>query len=108
MFIVRTPWNTSEDDKEINILVDMPGIGAEMIEVKVIDDMLFINGNADKSKCIGRCEIFEPYDCRVQLPAFKCCTEDITAVFRNGTLYITVPKITQTEHEVIHIPVKSV
>ena len=52
-------------------------------------------------------KIFSPYDSRVQLP-LNSWKEEITAVFKNGVLYITVPKITKFEHKVIHIPVRSV
>ncbi|KAL2941856.1 Small heat shock protein chloroplastic [Bienertia sinuspersici] len=104
-YIVRTPWNTTEDDHEIKMWFDMPGLGAENIEVEVVDDLLVIRGDGGVD-AFGN-KIFSPYDSRVQLPS-NSWKEEITAAFKNGVLYITVPKIVKFEHKVIHIPVRSV
>ncbi|CAO2836897.1 unnamed protein product [Amaranthus hypochondriacus] len=102
---VRTPWNTNEDEHEIRMWFDMPGLAAENIDVNVVDDLLVIKGDGGVD-AFGN-KIFSPYDSRVQLP-LNSWKEEITAVFKNGVLYITVPKITKFEHKVIHIPVRSV
>ncbi|XP_021753651.1 small heat shock protein, chloroplastic-like [Chenopodium quinoa] len=101
---VRTPWNTSEDEHEIRMWFDMPGTAAENIEVEVVDNLLVIKGEGGID-AFGR-KIFSPYDSRVQLPS-NSWNEEITAVFKNGVLYITVPKITKFEHKIIHIPVRA-
>ncbi|KAL2933441.1 Small heat shock protein chloroplastic [Bienertia sinuspersici] len=101
---VRTPWNTSEDEHEIRMWFDMPGTAAENIEVEVVDNLLVIKGEGGID-AFGR-KIFSPYDSRVQLPS-NSWKEEITAVFKNGVLYITVPKITKFEHKIIHIPVRA-
>ncbi|KMS97055.1 hypothetical protein BVRB_7g179160 [Beta vulgaris subsp. vulgaris] len=101
---VRTPWNTSEDEHEIKMWFDMPGLAAENIEVDVVDNLLVIKGEGGID-AFGR-KIFSPYDSRVQLPT-NSWREEITAMFKNGVLYITVPKITKFEHKIIHIPVRS-
>ncbi|XP_010674415.2 small heat shock protein, chloroplastic [Beta vulgaris subsp. vulgaris] len=102
---VRTPWNTSEDDHEIRMWFDMPGLAGENIDVNIVDDLLVIKGDGGVD-AFGN-KIFSPYDSRVQLP-FNSWKEEVTAVFKNGVLYITVPKITKIEHKIIHIPVRSV
>uniref|UniRef100_A0A803KNB2 SHSP domain-containing protein n=1 Tax=Chenopodium quinoa TaxID=63459 RepID=A0A803KNB2_CHEQI len=98
---VRTPWNTSEDDHEIRMWFDMPGLAAENIDVNVVDDLLVIKGDGGVD-AFGN-KIYSPYDSRVQLP-LNSWKEEITAVFKNGVLYITVPKITKFEHKIIHVP----
>ncbi|XP_021734611.1 small heat shock protein, chloroplastic-like isoform X2 [Chenopodium quinoa] len=102
---VRTPWNTSEDEHEIKMWFDMPGLAGENIEVEVIDDLLYIKGDGGVD-AFGN-KILSPFDSRVQLPHYSW-KEEITAVFKNGVLYITVPKITKFEHKVIHVPVRSI
>ncbi|XP_021734609.1 small heat shock protein, chloroplastic-like [Chenopodium quinoa] len=102
---VRTPWNTNEDEHEIRMWFDMPGLAAENIDVNVVDDLLVIKGDGGVD-AFGN-KIFSPYDSRVQLP-LNSWKEEITAVFKNGVLYITVPKITKFEHKIIHVPVRSV
>ncbi|XP_021734610.1 26.7 kDa heat shock protein, chloroplastic-like isoform X1 [Chenopodium quinoa] len=104
-YIVRTPWNTSEDEHEIKMWFDMPGLAGENIEVEVIDDLLYIKGDGGVD-AFGN-KILSPFDSRVQLPHYSW-KEEITAVFKNGVLYITVPKITKFEHKVIHVPVRSI
>ncbi|XP_021771725.1 small heat shock protein, chloroplastic-like [Chenopodium quinoa] len=105
-YIERTPCNTSENEGEIRMWFDMPGLAAENIEVEVVDDLLIILGNGDVD-AFGN-KIFEPYNNRVQLPT-NTVKEEITAVIKNGVLYITVPKITKSsEPKVQHIPVRSI
>ncbi|XP_021774352.1 small heat shock protein, chloroplastic-like [Chenopodium quinoa] len=101
---VRTPWNTTEDEHEIRMWFDMPGTNAENIEVDVVDNLLVIKGEGGID-AFGK-KIFSPYDSRVQLPP-NSWKEEITAAFKNGVLYITVPKITKFEHKIIQIPVRS-
>ncbi|XP_057534534.1 small heat shock protein, chloroplastic-like [Amaranthus tricolor] len=101
---VRTPWSTNEDEHEIRMWFDMPGLAAENIDVNVVDNLLVIKGEGG-TDAFGK-KIFNPYDSSVQLP-FNSWKEEITAMFKNGVLYITVPKITKFEHKIIHIPVRS-
>ncbi|XP_021734852.1 small heat shock protein, chloroplastic-like [Chenopodium quinoa] len=104
-YIERKPCNTSENEREIRMWFDMPGLAAENIEVEVVDDLLIIKGNVDVD-AFGN-KILEPYVNRVQLPT-NTVKEEITAVFKNGVLYITVPKVTKSsEPKVKNIPVIS-
>ncbi|XP_057550332.1 small heat shock protein, chloroplastic-like [Amaranthus tricolor] len=102
---VRTPWNTEEDEKEIRMWFDMPGLAADNIEVDIVDDFLVIKGDGGID-AFGN-KIHSPYDSRLQLP-FNSWKEEVTAVFKNGVLYVTVPKILKNPHKMIHIPVRNV
>ncbi|XP_021734605.1 small heat shock protein, chloroplastic-like [Chenopodium quinoa] len=102
---VRTPWNTTEDESEIRMWFDMPGLGAENIKVEVVDNMLVIRGDGGID-AFGN-KVFSPRETTLHLP-FNSWKEEITAVFKNGVLYITVPKIIKFEHKLIHIPVRSI
>ncbi|KMT14042.1 hypothetical protein BVRB_4g078710 [Beta vulgaris subsp. vulgaris] len=102
---VRTPWNTSEDETEIRMWFDMPGLGADNIDVNIVDNLLIIKGDGGIDAFGSK--ISSPYDTRVQLP-FNSWKEEITAVFKHGVLYIIVPKVIKFEHKVIHVPVRSI
>ncbi|KMT14045.1 hypothetical protein BVRB_4g078740 [Beta vulgaris subsp. vulgaris] len=102
---VRTPWNTSEDESEIRMWFDMPGLGVDNIEVDVIDDLLIIRGDGGIDAFGGK--IMSPRETTIHLP-FNSWKEEIIAVFKNGVLYVTVPKIIKFEHKVIHIPVRNI
>ncbi|XP_010674412.2 uncharacterized protein LOC104890570 [Beta vulgaris subsp. vulgaris] len=104
-YVVRTPWDTNEDENEIKMWFDMAELEARNVKVNIMDDLLIINGDggidANGTKIDGA------YDSIIQLPS-NCLKEQIKAVFKNGGLYITMPKITKVEHKPIHIHVKSV
>ncbi|KAL9237458.1 hypothetical protein vseg_012003 [Gypsophila vaccaria] len=104
---IRTPWNTSEDENEIRMWFDMPGLTAQGIDVNVVDNMLIIKGT-EGVDAFGRKIHNSPFDCKLQLP-INCAKEETQAVLKNGVLYISVPKITKTEHmKYIHVPVKAI
>lgn len=102
---MRTPWNTSEDESEIRMWFDMPGLGVDNIEVDVIDDLLIIRGDGGIDAFGSK--IMSPRETTIHLP-FNSWKEEIIAVFKNGVLYVTVPKIIKFEHKVIHIPVRNI
>ncbi|CAO2836896.1 unnamed protein product [Amaranthus hypochondriacus] len=102
---VRTPWNTNEDEHEIRMYFDMPGLAAENIDVNVVDNLLIIKGDGGID-AFGN-KIFSPRETTIHLP-FNSWKEEIIAVFKNGVLYVTVPKILKFDHKVIHVPVRAV
>ncbi|KAK9724883.1 hypothetical protein RND81_05G105600 [Saponaria officinalis] len=103
---MRTPWNTTEDDNEIKMWFDVPGLAAPEIDVNVVDNLLIIKGS-EGIDAFGR-KIQSPFDCKLQLP-FNCAKDETKAVLKNGVLYISVPKITKAEHmKYIHVPVRAI
>ncbi|KAL9240579.1 hypothetical protein vseg_014781 [Gypsophila vaccaria] len=103
---MRTPWNTAEDENEIRMWFDVPGLAAPEIDVNVVDNLLIIKGS-EGIDAFGR-KIHSPFDCKLQLP-FNCAKDETQAVLKNGVLYISVPKITKAEHmKFIHVPVRAI
>ncbi|KAH9602197.1 hypothetical protein KSS87_005593 [Heliosperma pusillum] len=103
---MRTPWNTTEDENEIRMWFDMPGLAAQDIDVNVVDNLLVIKGSEGED-AFGR-KIHSPFDCKLHLPLY-CAKEDTQAVLKNGVLHISVPKITKTEHmKFMHVPVRAI
>ncbi|XP_074284539.1 small heat shock protein, chloroplastic-like [Silene latifolia] len=103
---MRTPWNTTEDDNEIRMWFDVPGLAAPELDVNVVDNLLIIKGT-EGIDAFGR-KIHSPFDCKLQLP-FNCAKDETQAVLKNGVLYISVPKITKAEHmKFIHVPVRAI
>jgi len=93
---VHTPWHTTEDEKEIKMRIDMPGMSPEDLDVKV-------EGNTLVIKDLGR-QIFSPYNTTIQLPP-DCNREQVQAVLKNGVLHVSVPK--RFPPTVVHIPVRT-
>ncbi|KAK9672372.1 hypothetical protein RND81_12G096400 [Saponaria officinalis] len=103
---IRTPWSTTEDENEVKMWFDMPGLAASEIDVDVVDNLLIIKG-IQGIDAFGR-EIGRKFDYKLQLP-LNCAKEETKAVLKNGVVYIYVPKITKIEHiKFIHVPVKAI
>ncbi|KAH9627131.1 hypothetical protein KSS87_011619 [Heliosperma pusillum] len=103
---MRTPWNTIEDENEIRMSFDMPGLKASGIEVDVVNNLLMIK-STEGIDVFGR-KIHNQFDCTLQLP-LNCAKDETRAVLKNGILYIAVPKITKAEHmKFIHVPVREI
>lgn len=89
--VVHSPWTITEDENEIKMQLEMPGVASEDVSVKVEGDVVVI-------KDLGR-HLYSPYDTALQLPTY-CDKHDTRATLVNGVLHITVPK------KPIRVPVK--
>ncbi|KAL3524454.1 hypothetical protein ACH5RR_017288 [Cinchona calisaya] len=93
---VRAPWDIHEDEREIKMRFDMPGLSKEDVKISVEnDDILVIKGRRD-NKEEGKDDAwsrrsYSSYDTRLQLPQ-NCETDKIKAELKDGVLYISIPK----------------
>ncbi|KAF3341591.1 chloroplast low molecular weight heat shock protein HSP26.2 [Carex littledalei] len=106
---VRAPWDIMEDEKEVKMRFDMPGLSKEEVKVSVEDDMLVIKGEHKKEE--GSREKGEwwkrgarTYDMHLLLPE-ECDKSKVAAEFKNGVLLVTVPK-GQVERKVFDVEIK--
>ncbi|KAI3457943.1 hypothetical protein Pfo_014606 [Paulownia fortunei] len=103
---VRAPWDINEEDKEIKMRFDMPGLSKEDVKVSVEDDILVIKGEQKKEQ--GKDDSwssrsYSSYDTRLQLPD-DCEKDKVKAEMKNGVLYISVP-MTKVERKVIDVEI---
>lgn len=104
---LRTPWDMDEDECEIKMRFDMPGLSKEDVKVSVEDDILVIRGERNKDE--GKDDVwsrrsYSSYDTRLQLPE-NCEIGNINAEFKDGVLYISIPKKV-VERKVIDVEIK--
>ena len=87
---------------------DMPGVEAAELEVTIVGDELNImfKGPKDKVDALGR-KITGLYDTKIQLPP-NCVREQAEAEFRNGILYVRIPRMTIDRTVPIYVPVRAV
>lgn len=96
-----------EDDNEIKIRLDMPGLSKEDVKVCVEDDVLVINGGNKREEGENdswSARSYSSYNTRLLLPE-NCETEKIRAELKNGVLNITIPKA-KVESKVVDINVE--
>ncbi|XP_062216205.1 26.7 kDa heat shock protein, chloroplastic-like [Phragmites australis] len=109
---VRLPWDIMEDEKEVKMRFDMPGLARDEVKVMVEEDTLVIRGEHKKEgegadgsgDGWWKERSVSAYDMRVALPE-ECDKSKVRAELKNGVLLVTVPK-TEVERKVIDVQVQ--
>ncbi|KAG2542161.1 26.7 kDa heat shock protein, chloroplastic-like [Panicum virgatum] len=108
---VRLPWDIVEDEKEVKMRFDMPGLARDEVKVMVEDDTLVIRGEHKKEEGAEgdgdgwwKERSVSSYDMRLALPD-ECDKSKVRAELKNGVLLVTVPK-TEVERKVIDVHVQ--
>jgi HSP20 family protein len=97
----------SENDKEVQVTAEVPGLDEKDIEVELADGTLVIKGEK-KTEIEEKDRLFsERYYGRFErrIPVEQVDEDKVSAAFKNGVLTITMPKAPQAQSKVKRIAV---
>ncbi|KAJ0719280.1 putative Heat shock protein [Helianthus annuus] len=113
---IRSPWDMQEDENEIKMRFDVPGLAKEDLKVFVEDNMLVIKGEHKQLQQQGEqkheggdngswgAQSYNSYHTRINLPD-NCEKDKIKADLKNGVLLISIPKM-KIERKVIDVEIQ--
>lgn len=103
---VRSPWDMMENESELRMRFDIPGLSKEDVKVSIEDDLLVIKAEKEskEEEDSWSSRGYSSYSTRLYLPD-NCETDKIKAELKNGVLNITIPK-TKVETKVIDVNVE--
>ena len=85
-----------EDENQIRLVADMPGVSADNVDVTLDKNILTINGEMDAPDADGMRLVHREYRSSVYRRTFKLSNaidrNNITAIVTNGVLHLTLPK----------------
>lgn len=101
------PVNISEDDKNVYVEVEVPGLTMENLAVEVIENQLTIKGSREQineeSRTYHRRErTFEEFTRSFKLNT-EVVSENVEAVLNNGLLTVTLPKRPEVQPKRIEV-----
>lgn len=103
--------NVSENDKEIEVTVEVPGMDQNDVDVSLRDDMLTIKGEKKQEKEEKDKEFYHversygSFYRSLQVPC-EVDEDNIKASFKKGVLKINLPKSTKAQENVRKIEIK--
>lgn len=111
---IRPPWDVQDDENEIKMRFDVPGLSKEDLKVYVEDNMLVIKGEHKQQEqqehegggdngSWAR-QNYSSYQTRIDLPD-NCEKDKIKADLKNGVLLISIPKM-KVERKVIDVEIQ--
>jgi HSP20 family protein len=108
-------WNprtdVDENDREVRIDIEVPGMKKEEIKVELKNDVLTISGERKKEKKIEKTEYsreeryYGRFERSFELPD-NIESDRISAMYRDGVLTVTVPKTGKPAAKEVPIEVK--
>lgn len=98
----------TEDDKEIKVAIDIPGIDPEKVDIEVEDDNLYVNGKIEREEEDSKKRYYKyersygEFNRCFSLPS-KIDPEKVSANAKNGVLTIILPKTKEENRKKVKV-----
>ncbi len=97
----------SETDQEVRIIAELPGLDGSDVEIELANGVLAIKGEK-RIETKSKDRLFsERYYGRFErrIPVEDVDEDNVSATFKNGVLTVRMPKTSQAQSRVKHIPI---
>jgi HSP20 family protein len=85
-----------ETDQALTVVLEMPGVGTENVDVSVENDVLTIEGRIDHSKYDGLQPVYTEYNVGHYVRSFQISSKieqsEISAELKDGVMTLVLPK----------------
>ena len=85
-----------ETDQALTVVLEMPGVGTENVDVSVENDILTIEGRIDHSKYDGLQPVYTEYNVGHYVRSFQISSKieqsEISAELKDGVMTLVLPK----------------
>lgn len=96
-----------ETDQALTVVLEMPGVTKESVEVGVENDVIKIDGRIDHSKYEGLRPVYTEYNIGNYVRSFQISSEidqdGIKADIENGVMTLVLPKTERAKPRRIHV-----
>ena len=96
-----------ETDQALTVVLEMPGVGKDAVDVSVEDDVLAIDGRIDYSKYEGLQPVYTEYNVGHYARSFQLSSKieqgKIHAELKDGVMTLVLPKVEKAKPRKIKI-----
>jgi len=96
-----------ETDQALTVVLEMPGVGKDAVDVSVEDDVLAIDGRIDYSKYEGLQPVYTEYNVGHYARSFQLSSKieqaNIHAELKDGVMTLVLPKVEKAKPRKIKI-----
>ena len=96
-----------ETQNALSVILEMPGVEKNNVEIRVEDDVLNVKGQLDLSKYQGLLPLYTEYNVGHYARSFQLSSKidqnKISAELKDGVLSLTLPKVNEAKPRTIQV-----
>ncbi|MFY9893539.1 MAG: Hsp20/alpha crystallin family protein [Xanthobacteraceae bacterium] len=96
-----------ETQNALSVILEMPGVEKNNVEIQVEDDVLNVKGQLDLSKYQGLLPLYTEYNVGHYARSFQLSSKidqnKISAELKDGVLFLTLPKVDEAKPRTIQV-----